>query len=610
LSSLLAKLRAIAEAPASAPPRPWEHKDYAPVKETDDLKRILALPRRPVPSDAEMVEMARSMTLRLRRIRTTPCECARLRPEVVARGQNPCITELRPLQGWYLTEAAEVGGVLGLLPVGSGKTCLDILTAMVVPDCKLAVLLIPPGLREQFKNDYKVWSQHFIVPNLRGGPGPFVNGRPVLEVLAYSELSLPKNTAWFDARPDLSVVLADEAHSLKDRGSTRTHRFLKVLSSRPHVSFFCHSGSITTKRPQDYSHFAAFSLGEGSPLPLDHNVVEEWADALEPDEFKTRGIGALKALAEDGSLREGFYRRLVQTKGVITTRDVGIDTRLTFKTRKPPPMPRAVADALADVRSKEQRPDGEELVDALEVAAVARQVAAGFYLYWAYPRNEPEDLIYEWFAKRQDWNRELRDKLKRRSEHMDSPKLVRDAAIRFASGYEGELPVWESDCWAPWVAIADKVQPVTRVKWIDDWLMRDAAAWGQESPGIIWYENAAVGHLIAELGGFPQFGPGQQASAEILKEQGDRTIVVSSKAHGTGKNLQSFSRNLFVQFPGDAEQTIGRTHRSGQPKEVVSVDFYQHTSEYMDTLNTAMGYAEYVRSTTGSPMRLLLGTWE
>ena len=44
-------------------------------------------------------------------------------------------------------------------------------------------------------------------------------------------------------------------------------------------------------------------------------------------------------------------------------------------------------------------------------------------------------------------------------------------------------------------------------------------------------------------------------------------VIASTAAHGTGKNLQHFQENYFVQFSRSSkvmEQAIGRTHRQGQ----------------------------------------------
>ena len=80
-------------------------------------------------------------------------------------------------------------------------------------EIKIAAI-IPSNLKGQLLNDYRIWRQHFKVPNLRGGPGgPYVTGRPKLEIFPYSHLSQPKNSVWLKARaketPNL-ILLGDE----------------------------------------------------------------------------------------------------------------------------------------------------------------------------------------------------------------------------------------------------------------------------------------------------------------------------------------------------------------------------------------------------------------
>jgi hypothetical protein len=138
-------------------------------------------------------------------------------------------------------------------------------------------------------------------------------------------------------------------------------------------------------------------------------------------------------------------------------------------------------------------------------------------------------------------------------------------------------------------------------------MVKDAVAWGREAPGIIWHEHTALGRAIAKAGQFPYYGGGAEASANILAEKGDRTIVCSIAAHGTGKNLQAFNRNLITTFPandGICEQLIGRTHRTGQSRDV-TVDYYAHTAEEKDAFETAVRHATYVLETTGGLHKLL-----
>jgi hypothetical protein len=105
------------------------------------------------------------------------------------------------------------------------------------------------------------------------------------------------------------------------------------------------------------------------------------------------------------------------------------------------------------------------------------------------------------------------------------------------------------------------------------------------------------------------------ASLEILAEKGDRSILASMKAHGTGKNLQMFSRALIANPPSasDAwEQVIGRIHRTGQKASEVTIDVYRHSEEYRTAIRQAQARARYVEQTTGSRQRLAFAAieWE
>lgn len=575
-----------------------------PVPHSKDLERVLALPRRAIPSLVEQQSAADFLTDALKKPEG-PCDCA-------SRGR-PCIKRLLPVQGWYLLEASRVGGALGHIVVGGGKTGIDILLPMVVR-CKRAALLIPPALRAQFAADFHHWSQHFHVPNLVGGAGPFRTGVPVLEVVSYSELSSKGFAAWFQAtKPD--CVIADEAQALKDKKAARTLRFIQHFIKAPNTKFFCHSGSLTTRSVEDFAHLSALALRDGSPVPLDSGQVIAWGAALDPEKVVggRAPAGALNRLCQDGEpVRQGFRRRLLETPGVISTVDAQLAIPLYIRERKPPPMPLAVKDALDLVRRTEARPDGQELVEETEVAACLKQVACGFFYRWKFPRGEPSALIEEWFSRRKAYFSEVRRLLEHPRTFLDSPGYAMDAAKRALAGYKGPLPVWHSRHFAAWQEIQKEVQPVSEAVWVSDWLARDAVEWAKNSPGIIWCLHTAFARRVAELGRLPYFGGGDLASLEIAKETGARSIVASIKAHGTGKNLQAFSRNLVANSPSDGgawEQLLGRTHRLGQTAESVSVDVYRHTPEVARALEDARGFARYRKEVTGAIDRLELACY-
>jgi hypothetical protein len=595
-------------------PSPWAKASFRgfgrpAVTGSEDLSRILEIPRRP-PTDLDgprgeaLVEL---MSKRLSRGFVGSCACK-------AEGR-PCITRLKPAQAWALYEAPLAGGILGPIGVGHGKSILDILSPLVFPDCKLAVLLIPPSLKEQLLREYLRLREHFKVPSLRiGNTGHVVKGAPVLHVIPYSQFSRAESTALLEnLKPDL--IIADEGHYLRHRQAARTSRVLRYLAKFPDTRLCVWSGTLTSKSVKDYAHLAAFALKESSPLPLDPNVLEEWSLALDPSDWPAPP-GALEKLCDPGEpLHSAYHRRLVSTLGVTATRQSAVDASILICERKAPPIPETLQRMIKDLRAGWVRPDGEELVDILQVAKSARELASGLYLRWKFPRKEPESLIMDWFAARKAWNKELREKLKHRREHLDSPLLCQNAAMRHYNGYSGDLPTWESDAWPKWAEIKDSVYHETEAVWVDDFLADDAVAWGKKHRGVIWFDVSAFGKRVAEKGGFPLYAGGPEAGARLAREKGDRTLVMSIQAHGTGTDgLQRlFSEQLVANPPSSGQawdQLLGRLLRIGQTADEVTTYVYRHTDEFKEAIDKALLEAKYIQDTLGTAHKLMNASFD
>lgn len=576
---------------------------------SEDLERILAIPRRPPLRDRTREDaVVELMNRRLRRERTDACACASL--------GRPCITSLKPAQAWALYEAGITGGIVGVIGVGHGKTGLDILAPLVVPNCRVAIVLAPPGLRNQFWNDYLAWREHFRVPSLvmdDGERASIVRGAPVLHFVPFSKLSRPESTALLESiSPD--TIIVDEAHRVKDPKAATTKRFMRYYAAHEETRLLCWSGTLTATSIKDYAHLTAFSLRWASPLPLDPSVVEEWSTALDPSESPAPAGALMRLCAPGEGLEDGYRRRLIETRGVISTTSSPVDASINLFDRGVK-VPRAVKELLDRLRSPGAdggwtRPDGEELLDILEVKACARQLACGFYYRWKFPKGEPEWLIEEWFSKRKDYMREVRERLRRGTEHLDSPKLLENAARRFYAGYKGPLPVWESLAWPAWSEVAGKVYHEQDVVWVDDFLVNDAADWLAKHKGIVWYAYDAFAERVSKLSGAPKHGGGPHAGPLIDAEKGKRSILASIKAHGTGRDgLQHKFRTQLVGNPpasgAEWEQLLGRLHRIGQAADEVDCHVYRHTEEYCDALDKALRKAKYIEGTLGTHQKLL-----
>lgn len=600
----------------------------SPVGWSDDLRRIMALPRRFLNIGDPRAAEAWTKHLSNGRVE---CDCDQRWGVTHPTTGKPipgsgCIRSFNALQGWALEESMDVAGELGSIGVGEGKTGIGIFLPMAIPGVRVAVLLLQANLKAQFlKKDFPQWSAHFKTPNLGGSPGPWVTGRPVLHVVTYPELSQASNSDLFRRLgPDL--VIADEGQNLKNPKAARTMRFLRLFKETPNAKFCTHSGTITTKSLKDYAHLSKLALRDGSPMPIDPAVVDEWAGALDAGDYSCP-IGMLAKLCEPGeTAHQGYQRRFVQTRGVIATSENSLKVSLSLNEREIKNIPSSVRDALSQTRETWQRPDGEELVEALAFTAVCKQLASGFFYRWRFPRGESAEQIDAWLMARKDWFKEVREKLKFPREHADSPLLVTEAAIRWTNGYvyidpvthkrieiaphdpRGPRVTWDAQHWERWRDIKKTVVPETEAVWISEFLAEDAAEWARKSPGIVWYEHAAFGQLVARLGKIPHYGAGEEASSQILEENGKRSIVASYKAHGTGKNLQkAFCRNLIANPPGDGaiwEQLLGRTHRFGQLADEVTAEVYRHTEEYRNAIEQARTRARYIEQTTGSRQKL------
>lgn len=613
----------------------------APVAMSDDLARVLALPRRAQELDGtpRAEAIIDSVTARHSLPRQKPCRCRELEPGA------ECITRLRLVQALALRDVAICGGLLGPIGVGHGKTIIDLCAPNSLAEhhgVRCVVLLVTSGLASQLVGDYKLIGQHWRVPriifhgketyhNVEHGDCEYVAAdpfAPVVHVVPYSILRMPSESDWFSRSLAPDALISDECHHLRNVNTATGARVKRYMDDHPKTLFVGMSGSVTSKKLIDYAHLSAWALRGGSPLPLDEEVARDWGRAIDAQKNPAEAGRLLELCEPEEHVRSGFRRRLAETIGVVVTTTPPVSVELRISERRAPSIPQSVITALDgdpladDVRGirKNLRPDGEELVTALDVARCAREAALGFYYKWIFPKNVfPRDiaLVDEWREARKEFNKEVRDKLKSRGEHMDSPVLCQYAAERahgerpIRKGY----PVWKSKHWPRWRDVRAKVSPDSKCVRIDPFLALDCVAFGREAPSIIWYEHAAFGEWVSELGGFPLYGGGARGGGLLdvdgrIVEDGSRTILLSIKAHGTGRNgLQHrYCRQLIPSLPSsqDCEQTLGRLHRIGQ-KHAVETCFYRHTPEMVKHVKDVLRAALYVEGTLGSQQKIALG---
>lgn len=512
-----------------------------------------------------------------------------------------------------------VRGLLAPIGVGAGKTDISVLLPTVL-GAKVAVLLVPPALKKKLIDvEYPYLQTQWRLPNLAGGRIVYPDTDCILHVVSYSQLSVASGTGVLEElKPDL--IVADEVHALAGN-SARRKRFDRYMKAHPETLFCGMSGTITSKSIKEYAHLAKYAFRNSSPLPLHWPTLEEWAAVIDPVKGDlVHPPGELVRLCNPGeSVQAGFGRRLIETRGVVATKANHIPTALTLHER-PLKIPQLVQDMLSDLRSTWDAPNGDRLTDALSVSRYGRQLASGLYTVWVWPAIVSKELKDEWIECRREWHKEVRDMLKGNAKAgMDSPLLLWRAA---------RAGKWHSLALEPWAQVSSKYRevtghrtPATKTVWVDDFMVDDAVEWGKK-PGIIWYEHDDLGRRIAEKGGFPFYGPSEEAPKgidpktgeevpAIVLEPGDRTIVASIRAWGTGWNLQAYRRMLYTSCPSSAkmmEQSLGRCHRSGQTADEVEAFFYLHTPEMRESLATAVTDARYAEGTLKTSQKLLYAT--
>jgi hypothetical protein len=650
----VAQWRAVSDVEKALAPR------GAPVSNSKELQRIIDLPRRQVvtknsPTAEALIEMGMQKYSRGPR----ECRCGEIDRQI-KDGRRSCIKRFKWEQAWMLYEIGWVGGLIANCPVGAGKTVVNFLSLLALrdhawrngTDCALGVLLVPPSLLGQIKHNYQLIAEHFRVPGVvihlpgkkvwRREPQP-VPGlpnvlEPVLHIISYNALSGTENSDWLE-RLGPNALIADEVDALKDMNSSRTMRVMRLFEKYEATTRFCGwTGSLTDNSIREMAHLSCLALRLGSPLPTLRKIIDEWSACLDAVPNPTP-VGALIRLLEPGEgtheIRHALRRRLSQTPGfimiegrqIITIPGTDQKVKVDVSERQAPPIPPKILEALRKIRNH-IRPDtmvggeaDEVIVERVERAAYARQVASGMLLRWVFPRGEPSWLKRDWFAARKEWHSELRSKMLRGEVGLDSRKLCEDAAMR-AWGFAPRaqhLAEWRAESLPAWMQIKDQVVPKPQAERLDSFIVDDAAQWSVENRGILWYQMKEFSTWLAqrafELYGvrIPIYGEGSGEDI-INNENGSRSIIASLKSHGRGRDgLQfMFNRQLVAQSPANArgwQQLLGRLHRDGQRNDQIITEIYLHTDELEASFDQAVLKGNYVEAVTGEKQKLLDG-WE
>ena len=505
--------------------------------------------------------------------------------------------ELWQIQACALNDIILYKGAFLPIGVGQGKALISLL-APVVLDSERPLLIVPAQLREQ--------TNEFVIPEMRKHWK--FNDR--LRVIGSSELSLAKNANLLEEyNPDLIVI--DEVHEFKNPKAGRTRRMHRFMKANPETPCVTMSGTISTRSLKDWAHIAQWSLRERTPVPLHWTELSQWADCLDAkvDEDKRVDPGVLETFCEEGeNVRQGFQRRLVETPGVVGSKesDLGVSLRI-FK--KEIEVPRKIKEMILHMRSTWTTPDGDIVTEAVDLWRHIRELSLGFWYKWdpAPPRD--------WLDARRAWKSYVRETLKHNRRGLDTELQVWNEMQSTFGDTPGYIFKAEDNerfaAWKNWKDIKDTFKPNTVAIWESSLALNACFDWLYENnESIVWTEHRAFGEELEKFceqtepdDPVPYFGAGD---SRILDTKATR-IIASIGAHSQGKNLQRFSRNLVVAPPtsGKAwEQMLARTHRPGQEADEVVCDVFLHFDELREGFEQARQDARYLEDTYGNRQKL------
>jgi hypothetical protein len=542
------------------------------IEESDDLLRVKNLPRRVY--DREQAERdARDLTPLL----TTPA------------GKKAGVS-LFPQQAFVLREFFEHRGAFAALDTGDGKTLVSFL-APYVADAKRPVLVIPEGLREKTHKEFAEYARHWVTP------------RPAPRIVGYKELTYEQNVDLLERlEPDLYVF--DEFHKASKQEGSAAKRLGRDIDARnvPALVMTATSGRLSIL---DYSHGLTWALKEGAPVPLDHDEVEAWANALDlKDPRMSRRLkpGALLDLIELydvegvddlGRARAAYCKRLVETYGYVFPNTEGCDQPLTIR-QVVAPEDKQIDQHFKRFREEAVTPDDWDITDPLSAWNLEAQLGAGFS-YVPDPRP-PE----EWLERRKAFAKFVR-RIIAHSANTRRP-LDTEKAVKKAYPTHEAIVAWQE--------IEKSFKLRTKPVWYSGSVVYAAADWAAKNHGLIWVQHLAVGEALAEVTGLPFYSAqGETAyGASIERDPGKGTVILSIGSNIEGRNLQDrWHKNLIIGFPQSAlyvHQLLSRTHRYGQRRPVeATVMLTSGGTAY--SFDMAQREAEFVFSTQGQRQKLL-----
>lgn len=432
--------------------------------------------------------------------------------------------------------------------------------------------------------------------------------------VAYSKLSRPDSTDLLDElKPDL--IALDEAHAVASRTSARGIRLRRYVVENPSTRILVLSGTLNRKTLLDVYDLAELALRDQAWLPLSRSVQDAWASMLDHDARPDakdlakylqpllawageRGVDVSRP-EEKETYQQALRARYVTCPGVIASKETEVGCSIHLRVLRPEP-PEEVSNAVRHLADNWELPDGTEIVEALDYWRHAATLSIGFYYRPVYLGDE--GLVELWLERRRNWSKAVR----RQIVYIKAPGVDSPANV-VAACESGRAHPDVVRAYTDWLEVADQVSIDKETVWITKDLVHNAIDRVLKlRRGIFWYESRAVEEVLHERG-LKVYGAGSSAPRPNVTHP-----ALSRRVHGTGKNLQAWSRQLVLEPPSSAtawEQMLGRTHRPGQLADEVIADIFAPTWVARAKIHAASQEADFVARTSNKKHKLNFCTW-
>lgn len=509
-----------------------------------------------------------------------------LAEELTALLKTPQGTQkLFPTQAMYLHDLYMYDAALGIIRVGGGKSLCTFLAPYIKKSFR-PMLIVPGNLVKKTKLHMKRDSYHWEIPNF-------------MRIESYEKVSNPeKGHLLYNYQPDL--IQMDEIMKCKNTKATTTSRIeyyfedckegfyydpikkekIEIPGGLPARGGL--AGTLFNRSLQEAWHILRWFLpDERFPLPISDADLHKWCLACDSKVgvMQRAKPGALLKMCNEEELeiaktdarkaaRQAVKRRIVTTPGVVSLSTPFLGSSLVVNALEVIP-PKEVQAYVKKIK-KFQTPDGGELQDAHVAAMRSKEMVRGLYYR---PNPVPPD---EYIEAERAWNKACRRIISRNQRRITSEGQVIIAMKEFGL-YSDRMELLEE--WEHWQKEFGKKR--TETVWVSDYAVDVAAKWMKKHKrGIVWVGHKGFGKKLAKKTGVSYYAANSlDSNGRYIENHPINTPMIASiKSNLEGKNLQfGWSDNL-IMYPIASgewyEQLIGRTHRLGQPEDVVNVDIF------------------------------------